>query len=115
MKRFYFEGFIGFLMLFGTYFVGQQSLLALVLMALLPIYVKKYNQDLTKNQLIVFYKIHNSSVGIIVLTLFIIFSSSQFQFGIGKVGEMWLPISISSILIIHSLLGIIFFVSSKGE
>ncbi len=91
------EIFIGALVFGGTFVIGEQSVSALILMALTPLTSRKINAEKLSSAKL--FKANNLFFALSVLLLLAInYSIKNTPFS-----ELWLPLSVGSVIVLHGV------------
>ncbi len=104
-KRFIFELIIGVALLASILIFGHQGMVALVLLALLPLINKKKKFDEREIQL--FYKIGNITAAATFLFSAIIYYLSDMSINGETIGTNWLFYLCAAFLISHGVTGLV--------
>ena len=107
--RFIFEAVVGAVCLLAILFFGSKGIAALALFAFLPIImrIKKTIPDEREKQ--IFYKVGNLTFGLTVIALYIIYQLSDYTINGNHIEDYWYFLSITSIILIHGISGLIIF------
>lgn len=104
-KRFVYELIVGIIMLIAIFLFGAKGLAALALLSAHP-FIGKKKADERESQL--FNKIGNYTAGAVLIVSVIVYYFSDSIVNGLVVGENWFGLVLSSFLIAHGLLGLIF-------
>lgn len=107
--RFLFESIVGAVSLVAIITLGKIGYVAFAVFALLPLIMrlKKIRPDERECQL--FYQTGNLAMAFTILAIMIIYYASNFSLNGHTIGELWMPLSIASLLMIHGISGLIIF------
>ena len=108
--RFAFESLVGLIGLAAVLLLGDVGGVFLVLFVLFPVIARAgrtHKPD--ERELQLFYQTSNFTLILIFIALVLIYVASDLTINGHQIGENWYLLSISSILFIHGLIGLIVF------
>ncbi len=114
--RFIYEGAVGALTLIMIAVFGAQGGAVIALYALLPIIMKfAKTQKPDERELQLFYITGNYSMGITFVILVAVYFLARLPAFSALVSTNWLSISVSAILLAHSVIGLVTFRKEQAE
>ncbi len=108
--RFVFESLVGLIGLIAVLLLGEVGGVFLVLFVLFPVIVrlnKPHKPD--ERELLLFYQTSNFTLILIFIALVLIYVASGVIINGHQIGDNWYLLSISSILFVHGLIGLVVF------
>ena len=108
--RFAYESLVGLIGLITVLLFGEVGGVSLVLFALFPVIVRlKKAHKPDERELLLFYQTSNFTLILIFMALVLIYVASGVRINGNMIGDNWYLLSISSILFIHGLIGLVVF------
>ncbi|MBU0711430.1 hypothetical protein KJ762_02795 [bacterium] len=108
--RFWFESIVGLFCIICMLLFGQAGAASFALFALLPVIMRI--RKMTKpdeRELQLFYKAGNLSIALVIITIYLISHFSGVAINGHAIGDNWMFLSITSILMFHGIAGLIVF------
>ncbi len=108
--RFAFESLVGLIGLVAVLLLGNKGGVFLVLFVFFPVIVRlnKANRP-DERELQLFYQASNFTLILIFIALVLIYVASGVTINGHQIGDNWYLLSISSILFVHGLIGLVVF------
>jgi energy-converting hydrogenase Eha subunit A len=107
--RFTYEAIIGMVSFLVVLFLGNVGGSILALIAFLPLITKIKNIRLDEREMQLFYKVGNLTFGLTILALVGINYFGNYKINGNPVGNSWLMLSLSGIMLMHGIAGLIVF------
>lgn len=108
LLRYYFELITGLIVIAVVIISGKViGSTAFVLLAFLPLLKRIKKGKVDERELYVFYKAGNLTMGLSVFCLYFINRFGDKTINEQTIGDIWFPLSIGSILVVHGLSGVI--------
>lgn len=105
--RYFYEAVVGALALTLVLLFGMKGLASLALLAFLPLYLRARSVQPDERELTLFYRTGNLTLGIIIVSVFVIYKFSQTSIHGQTVGENWKGLLMALIVFFHGLGGLI--------
>ncbi|MGE5429911.1 MAG: hypothetical protein ACM3QX_02490 [Syntrophomonadaceae bacterium] len=105
--RYFYEAVVGAICVTLVLLFGMKGLASLALLAFLPLYLRSRNFRPDERELSLFYKAGNLTLGIIIISVLLIFKFSQTSIHGHALGESWAGLLTALIVLFHGLAGII--------
>ncbi len=108
--RFAFESLVGLIGLVAVLLLGKIGGVFMVLFVLFPVIVRLNKaQKPDERELQLFYQTSNFTLILIFMALLLIYVGSDLTINGHQIGDNWYLLSISSILFVHGLIGLVVF------
>lgn len=108
--RFWFESIVGLICMIGILLFGKAGFVCFVLFALLPLVTRlcKGNKP-DERELQLFYKAGNLSLALTIIVILLISRLSNVVINDHSIGDNWMLLSVTSIIMFHGIAGLIVF------
>ncbi|MGE5353282.1 MAG: hypothetical protein ACM3P0_14465 [Acidobacteriota bacterium] len=105
--RYFYEAIVGALAITLVLLFGMKGLASLALLAFLPLYIRARGVQPDERELTLFYRTGNLTLGIIILSVFLIYKFSQASIHGQSIGENWKGILMALIVFFHGISGLV--------
>ncbi|MCU7492257.1 MAG: hypothetical protein HF300_08095 [Ignavibacteria bacterium] len=104
--RYFYEAIVGAIAITLVLLFGMKGLASLALLAFLPLYLRARRVQPGERELTLFYKTGNLTLGIIIISVFVIYKFSQTSIHGQTVGDNWKGILMALIVFFHGMAGL---------
>lgn len=105
--RYFYEAIVGAICITLVLLFGMKGLASLALLAFLPMYLRSRGLQPSQRELTLFYKTGNITLGIIIISVFVIYRFSEASIHGRTIGESWVGLLVALIVFFHGLAGIV--------
>lgn len=107
LYRFYYQFFVGLIVILAILLFGNDGVISIILFALLPFLRRLFgNKKPDERELQMFYKIGNYTLIIIIAAVVLINKFSSTEINSHLIGTFWAPLTIASIFFGQGIIGI---------
>ncbi|HEX2867692.1 MAG TPA: hypothetical protein VHO03_11660 [Ignavibacteriales bacterium] len=105
--RYFYEAAVGAIAVTLILLFGMKGLASLALLAFLPMYLRSRHFQPGERELSLFYKAGNLTLGIVLISVFVIYRFSETAIQGRTIGQSWAGLLTALIVFFHGLSGII--------
>lgn len=105
--RYFYEAFVGAICITLILLVGTKGLAGLALLAFLPVFLRARRVRPDERDLSLFYKTGNLTLGIMLISVFLIYKFSSAGMHGHTLGENWVGLIAALAVLFHGLAGLI--------